>query len=158
MVCCFSCPASFIPYLSRLRKYHFKIWTQLETWCLRPFRLLIRVTKKLKNKIQKDRNLKRQRPEREFNIVMSGQFHTPAMFFLGIAPWWWDNLKKAHRTKGIFLGNHGCISKSLEFRRNLDKWRKNRYTLRIWVSITSPKPHPHLEHCKGKLFSALKMS
>ena len=24
MVCCFSCPASFIPYLSRLRRYHFK--------------------------------------------------------------------------------------------------------------------------------------
>ena len=33
-----------------------------------------------KAKRQKDKKDKRQRPKREFDIVMSGQFHTFAMF------------------------------------------------------------------------------
>ena len=48
---------------------------------------------------QKDKKTEIQkRPKREFNIVMSGQFYTLAMFFfffiLAICGWWWNHAKQ----------------------------------------------------------------
>ena len=91
--CPFSCPASSIPDLGHWVSQWLTATLEFQHkyWLLRPFRYMIRVIaiqknkkpkrKKTKRKKYKKTKDKRQRPKREFNIAMSGQFRTLAMFY-----------------------------------------------------------------------------
>ena len=96
-LCVFSCPGSSIPDLGQWvsdsvthwltatflpqfwhKRVTFETWDLLVFWSVWCPDKKTKRQKRQKDKKQKDKG---QRPKREFNIVMSGQFRTLAMFF-----------------------------------------------------------------------------